>query len=727
MSDENPVSIFRRLYEADAREEKARPLEDYLERCPGDAEGVARAYLEIRANETDGERLGPYELLKELGRGGQGIVYLAEDSRLKRRVALKVLTGLGPGSQETLQRFQREAEVASKLEHPAICAVHEAGSVGGVPFIAMRYVEGESLAERLQEARSADVASAETSILDLTDFTDGPDAPEEEVALDAAPHTLERRELENLLKVFESTARALHVAHEAGIVHRDIKPANVMVTAGGQPVILDFGMARDDDTDGPSLTQSGDLFGTPAYMSPEQLMGQRIVLDRRTDIWSLAVSLYECLTLEKPFDSPTRQGLYQAVMAKAMPDPRKINKDLPPDLVVVLATALDKDRDGRYQTAEAFADEIQRVRERRPIVAKRAGPLKRVVRWAQRNPAVAALAAGLVVASIAAAAFLSYGFGAQAKAKVERDLREFTERDRDRIRKEGEAQARILANRKLRERLEEISASLGLMWGAIGGRMAVESICTLYIDAFDDYGLPLDGSVSTAGLVEKITTLGEIDTSMRDYVIGYLLDMRKTMDGAGIGQAVSKPEGGAEPDPLAPVYERLIALLDALPKSEAETTFQKTLETFDKTYDFELLDTYLERERFDELTPDQRTWLAMTALNGFKKDFHRAVSIMDRVLLLKPDDYLVQFGRSGISMNQGSITQDPQERRKFFERGVHHALVARALRPRSALAAAMTALSLGSVRRGEEAVRTMDEATRLEKVPPGIVAPLSPI
>ncbi len=392
------VLAFHERYWTDFDDGAAPPLARYLELWPDHQETIAREYLalvdgstaDVRA--TEGAVLGPFVIESELGRGGQGVVYKATDTRLGRTVALKVLTGLGPGAESQLQRFRREAEVAAKLEHPGICGIHDTGVDASVPWIAMRYVEGETLADRIATTRQAETADEPSSFLDLAD--------EEEVAASPSADTtttMSRPQLVALLQTFEKVARALHAAHDAGVLHRDIKPGNIMVASDSDPVILDFGLARHDDDDLPSLTQTGDLFGTPAYMSPEQIAGQRIRLDARSDVYSLAVSLYECLTLRRPYDAPTREGLYQAVMTKEPPDPRRINRSIPKDLKVVLECALEKDRDKRYASADAFADDLAAVRELRPIAARPIGVVGRTVRWAKRRPVRAAFAVALII------------------------------------------------------------------------------------------------------------------------------------------------------------------------------------------------------------------------------------------------------------------------------------------------------------------------------------------
>ncbi|NRA95614.1 MAG: serine/threonine protein kinase, partial [Planctomycetes bacterium] len=405
-----PVDAFLDQYFEDVEAGTVRQLSDYLALFPDDQDLIAAEYVALQGRTTSaesaGDALGPYRLEEELGRGGQGIVYKATDTRIDRTVALKVLRGLGPGAEGLLVRFKREAAAASKADHPGVCAVYDVDVTGGIPYIAMRYIEGETLAKRIATTREVTAADTAPTViaLDEVDFEDDPDTSVDQGTTSSGSQT--RSDVMRVVRLVEKVARALHAVHEAGVIHRDVKPGNVMITPQGEAVVMDFGIARDEESDLQTLTRSGDLFGTPSYMSPEQLTRQSIRVDRRTDVWSLGVMLYECVTLERPFEAPSREGLYQQILAREPEDPRRLNPSVPRDLVTVIATALDKDRERRYQTAHDLAEDLRRIRSYEPIQAKPVGRLTRVVRWAQRNPAVAA-ALAVVLLSLSAGLFIA--------------------------------------------------------------------------------------------------------------------------------------------------------------------------------------------------------------------------------------------------------------------------------------------------------------------------------
>ncbi|MHC4414146.1 MAG: SUMF1/EgtB/PvdO family nonheme iron enzyme [Planctomycetota bacterium] len=311
-----------------------------------------------------GQQIGRFRIEKEIARSAHASVYVAQDTRLARKVALKVLSLKVGGDPEFAARFEHEAEAAARLDHPGICAVHELGvDEGGRQFIAMRFVEGETMALRIART-SAPPAS--------------------------------RAEIMAIASLVERAARAVYAAHEAGVIHRDLKPANIMVTPEGDPVILDFGLAR-DEWGPPSVTLSGDVFGTPAYMAPEQIQPRLGTSDRGTDVYALGAILYECLTLRRPFEAPTREGMYHAILNLELTDARRLNPAVPRDLAVVLRVALAKEPRRRYRSALDLAEDLRRVREHEPTRARPAGPAIRFRRWAVRNPAVALGLIGLFV------------------------------------------------------------------------------------------------------------------------------------------------------------------------------------------------------------------------------------------------------------------------------------------------------------------------------------------
>lgn len=339
-------------------------------------------------------RLGPYNLIKELGRGAQGVVYLAEHATLHRKVALKMIARSALDSRDVRERFQREAELTSKFEHPGICGVHDVGIVDGVPYIAMQYVQGSTLAAILEKANLGEArALAEQG--------------RESVTISPGVAT-KGQQLHDLIKLIERVARALHVAHEAGLVHRDVKPGNIMVTPEGNPVLLDFGLARDMGAEGKALTRSGQIIGTPLYLAPEQISAARGEVDRRTDVYALGVILFECLTLKRPFDATTWDQLFQQILNGDPLSPRSINPRIPQDLCTITEVAMERDPTRRYQTALAFAEDLRRVRAFEPIQAKAAGPLTRGLKWAKRHPGKATAAGAAAMFLLVAASVLGY-------------------------------------------------------------------------------------------------------------------------------------------------------------------------------------------------------------------------------------------------------------------------------------------------------------------------------
>lgn len=424
-SGDEVVEAFLARWRKDREEGLRRTLDEYLELFPGNALTIAGEYLSLRAEDGDSDVdgvIGPFRTRRILGQGGQGVVYLAEDSRFGRLVALKVLNRVGPLGAELIARFRREALVASRLNHPGICGMLEANIEAGQPYIAMPYVPGDTLAKKIRDAQAIEDDGQESLLISMTGDLTVEEAPEGTIeSIEGSSAGIGRERIDEIVLFFEEAARALHVAHEAGVVHRDLKPANLMVREDGGAVILDFGLAMADDLDLETLTESGEFFGTPAYMSPEQLTRGTLRVDRRTDVYSLGISLFESLVLSRPFQAPTHQGLYHAILSQEPPSARRLNPNVSRDLSVVVAKALEKDREARYATAEALAEDLRRVRCNEPITARPAGVWTRGLRWAQRNPVVATLLMIVLVVLSAATVLSTTALRSETRERLEKE------------------------------------------------------------------------------------------------------------------------------------------------------------------------------------------------------------------------------------------------------------------------------------------------------------------
>ncbi|WP_165229829.1 serine/threonine-protein kinase [Aquisphaera insulae] len=379
----------------------------------GDSASIAR-----------GREIGGFRIDREIGRGGMGIVYEAEQSALGRRVALKVLLTAASLDSQSLQRFQLEARVAGLLQHPRIVPVYDVGLADGVPYYAMQLVEGGSLADLIATMRSLDRngggAGSEASALDalaggLLSGRFAPGAVREAVRSVAVAHGSihEPSYVRTVARLGVEIAEALGYAHEQGVTHRDIKPANLLLDHRGDVWVVDFGMA--DVQGGAGLTMTGGLPGTLRYMSPEQALGRRALVDRRTDIYALGVTLYELLTLRPAIEGGDRQEILRRI-AEVEPAPiRRLNPGVPVDLATVVGKAMAKGPTERYETAGRLADDLRRFLDGLPIAARPVGPAARAWRWCRRKPITASLIAALAASLILGLAAVTWGWRRSAR------------------------------------------------------------------------------------------------------------------------------------------------------------------------------------------------------------------------------------------------------------------------------------------------------------------------
>ncbi len=387
--------------------------------------------------------LGDFQIIRELGRGGMGIVFEARQISLNRKVALKVLGDSLGMTAKAVVRFRREAEAAAKLHHTNIVPIYATGEHEGTHYYAMELVEGPSLnhvirnlqmvqrqeaqGPRPSRAQSHDPVGAtkaqgehpadsfavgESTVSAMPEWVAKALAPEEastasKSAIRDSSSTLsgDGRYFDTVAKMIADVADGLEYAHNHGVIHRDMKPSNLLLSPDGRLSINDFGLAR--MLEQPGMTMTGEFVGSPLYMSPEQIAAGRAPLDHRTDIYSLGATLYELLALAPPFVGERRDQIIAQIIHKEPRPPRSVNKKIPVDLETICLKAMEKDPDRRYQTAGQLAEDLRRYINRFEISAKRVGVVGRTVKWVRRHPGVAALL-GLVILAGAAAGVAAY-------------------------------------------------------------------------------------------------------------------------------------------------------------------------------------------------------------------------------------------------------------------------------------------------------------------------------
>jgi serine/threonine protein kinase len=340
------------------------------------------------------EPIGDFLLVREIGRGGMGVVYEAVQRSLGRRVALKVLPFAASLDARQLVRFKHEAQAAANLHHPHIVPVYGVGSERGVHFYAMQIIEGQNLAALLEELRLAEAADSATRSA---------------LAIQFSSQRSNRMAdyFRTVVRLIAQAADALDHAHGLGIVHRDVKPANLLLDESGNIWITDFGLAQFHAD--ARLTQSGDVLGTLRYTSPEQAGGQRALMDHRTDVYSLGATLYELLTLQPIFNGDDRNTILRMILNDEPRPPRSINRSIPPELETIVLKAVAKTPAERYSTARELAEDLQRFLEDRPILAKPPSLMEKGVKWARRRRSVvvsALLVLLLTLAGLSAATVL---------------------------------------------------------------------------------------------------------------------------------------------------------------------------------------------------------------------------------------------------------------------------------------------------------------------------------
>ncbi len=367
----DPVEALIEEFLARQLDGVAEELDEFCAAHPEHADALRRRIALLGALPAAAERAVPrsfdgFEIVCELGRGGMGVVFEARQVRPERRVAIKLLTAGQEFSERLRERFEREIAMLARIRHPNVVKVFDSGRVGGAPYVVMELVEGDSLARRADDV-----------------------------------HAVRRPgSWRDAVRLCAKIARALDHVHELGVVHRDVKPSNVLIDAAGEPVLIDFGLARGADSG--AITKSGEFVGTLAYTAPEQARGERA--DRRADVYGLGATLFQLVTGSPPYRATSIADLVRQIDAGPPSSARRVNRKLPRDLATVLEHALAPRPLERYASCADFAQDLEALLSGAPIAVRRQGVLARVASWARRRPTAAGLVVSLSLLVAACAA-----------------------------------------------------------------------------------------------------------------------------------------------------------------------------------------------------------------------------------------------------------------------------------------------------------------------------------
>ena len=376
--------------------------------------------LELGDTLPPGSQIGDYLIEDCLGAGGMGVVYLATQLSLNRRVALKIMPASLASMPTARARFQREVESAARLHHDNIVAVHTTGDDGAISYYAMEWIDGPPLSQVIAHLRRHPIAEliSSTALLDtrkasktesagIPKWVAGLLSPQASSAAEVESNEtspdlarLGRNFFDVVATMLAGVADGLEYAHQNRVVHRDIKPSNLLLAEDGRLHISDFGLARMIAE--PGVTQSGEFVGTPFYMAPEQINSNLGEVDGRTDVYALGTTLYELLTLRPPIPGETRDEVLARIVRQEPVPPRRVNRRIPRELETICLKAIEKEPGRRYQSAAALASDLRRYVGRLPIAAQRGGMVGRTAKWCRRHPSVAAsLALAVCLASVA--------------------------------------------------------------------------------------------------------------------------------------------------------------------------------------------------------------------------------------------------------------------------------------------------------------------------------------
>ncbi|MEM9656913.1 MAG: protein kinase, partial [Planctomycetota bacterium] len=481
---------------------------------PGAAQADATNPEATDADATD-RRIGDFRILREVGRGGMGVVYEAEQVSLTRRVALKVLPRLAAYDQTQLHRFRIESTAAASIEHPHIVPVYAIGEEHGVHFYAMQFIDGKSLAELIDDISKTDrpagfattVAKDSTTPMSVSSAgrSASSQTPSREFpSCQTLPNRALRDHVRRIAQFGVEAADALHAAHSYGVVHRDVKPSNLLIDANDKLWVADFGLAR--RCVGSDLTQTGDILGTLRYMSPEQALGRGHLMDHRTDVFSLGVTLYEAACWQHPIAEGDTKGV--AHEWRHVRPIRQIDRRIPADFETIILKCQAEAPADRYASAADLADDLRRYLADEPILARRPGVVSRVGKWALRHRRT--------VASAAAAAIIAFAAVSTALVVVAREQNATethllaAQRDRQQLRKVLDELGSELA-----EQLAAVPGAEGIRYQLL--QKSLQYYKQIAQQAADDPTLATDVALAHSKMGELHERLGEQQEALAEH------------------------------------------------------------------------------------------------------------------------------------------------------------------------------------------------------------------
>jgi serine/threonine protein kinase len=604
-------------------------VEDYARRHPAIADVLRKVLPALQVLEPptgpfeDGAPLtvgvlGDFRILRELGRGGMGVVYEAEQVSLCRRVALKVLPFAATMDPRHLQRFQNEALAAASLEHPHIVPVYGVGCERGVHYYAMKFIDGQSLAEVIDELKNAKEMNHRG-----TETTER----NQKTAMSSLCSLClcgSKDFFKTIAELGIQAAEALEHAHSVGIVHRDIKPANLMIDGQGKLWITDFGLARTASDAG--LTMTGDVLGTLRYMSPEQAMAKHGLVDHRTDVYSLGVTLYELLTRKPAVDGRDREQILNAITLEDSQPPRSVDASIPRDLETIVLKAMAKTPSERYATARELADDLRRFQEARPIQARRPTLIHRTVKWGRRHRTLVWMTTiflALLSAGLAISVFLIWREHGVTKAALVEAQTNYTRAEGQRRRAENNFRQAFWAVEDLLKPFEPGHNLQPLTLAEVKRFQTAECLRLLAVlseDASDEPAARLQRGVAYIHTGRVYQVQGDHEKAQKAFRQGIEIFDRLVQD---------FPDESAYPSELGQAWGIL-----------AEDLYRAGNPRLGNDYFCHALSIYREAVRNHPADPDLPWWLAR-ALCGWLdpklRNFTEAVELAQKAVQLAPD------------------------------------------------------------------------------------------